>query len=77
MTDCPECGEPGGAHAATCSLAAFEDARPGVPPRPAPDPHGALLEQLRDEVRLLRRLVSFGFVLLVLWMLVWAIVNGR
>lgn len=76
MTTCPECGEPGGAHAATCSLAAFEDARPGVPRPAAPDAHGALLESLRDEVRLLRKMVAFGLVLLVLWMLVWAVLNG-
>lgn len=79
MTTCPECGEAGGAHAATCSLARYEAAPVPLPtgaPPPAEDSHGRLLEEIRDEVRLLRRIVAFGLVLFVLWMLVWALLNG-
>ena len=62
MTECVECGQPDGAHLATCPL--------------VPAPYEAALREIRDEVRLLRKVVSFALVLLVLWMLVWAVING-
>jgi hypothetical protein len=63
VTECVECGQPDGVHLTSCAL--------------APAPHEAVLREIRDEVRLLRRTVSYALVLLVLWMLVWAVLNGR
>lgn len=59
---CDECGQADGVHLTTCAF--------------APDPQGIVLREIREEVRLLRRTVSYALVLLVLWMLVWALLNG-
>lgn len=59
---CDECGQADGAHLTTCAFAG--------------DPSEPLLREIREEVRLLRRTVSYALVLLVLWMLVWAVLNG-
>jgi len=59
---CEECGQADGVHLTTCPFAG--------------DPAEPLLREIREEVRLLRRTVSYALVLLVLWMLVWAVLNG-
>lgn len=63
VTTCHECAATGGAHLTTCPF--------------APAPYEAVLRDVRDELRLLRRTVSYALVLLVVWMLVWAVLNGR
>ena len=79
MTTCPECGAAGGAHAATCSLARYEAAPVPLPtgaPPPAEDTHGRLLEEIRDELRTLRRMLVLWLVLTVLGMLVAIVASG-
>ena len=70
----------GGAHAAGCSLAPYDGpvpvAGPATAPAGAADPYRDLLTEIRDHLRALRRMAAFALVLLVLWMLVWAVLNG-
>lgn len=76
LARCPECDVLGGAHAAGCSLAPYDGPVPVAGPAPEADPYRDLLTEIRDHLGALRRMAAFALVLLVLWMLVWAVLNG-